>query len=801
MLLNRTRRFIPFGAKYFARDLKKQGETGRFTLNQELSNYFSEPNSHNASLLISRQNDIMMTNKIYKALPVALRDGDVKRIFNDRQGLLSKQIIDSIETLIYQSKTKELTTILNDLDPEALGPASEHLLKLFTSHKLKKISVLWLFKFKTTGSLNTKTLAELLLLHKNDIPHVEKIYNFLDASAKYKVHLTMLCIYAEKDMIKAMNLFHDINLKTRGVPEFYCAQLINKASVDDVIEVFSHLTKIEAGVNIKTLNRVINVLHNHNKIVQRVLDFIISRNMKPDYILFCTVLKIARDADDAVLGDTMYRYAIDNGIKPNEQYSSMVIKLYCSSGSIKQAIGVLDQFVGTGEEPTRYMYTVLLDSCAKNKDVESGDIVFDYMFKYRTLDIHACNCLIKMYSTTLQNAKVADMFDKMKEMNIGPNSISFLGAFGACVDPSFAELGDLVCSILKNSTIAVDTAVYNSVMTMYVKTGRTERAVEVFLNFKSIGAEPDEVSYNIISNACEKACSDPQGDAVFKYIQESNFVLTASAYDLFIKMYSNMNRPKQCVDILKHMINNRIQPDDTSFSAALNACSIVKDVESGNTVLKLIKECQVQLNVHILTNMIKFYGCTNRFKKAVHLFFENTKKGIQPNTATCCTALSICGQNALINNGRGIIKYIKKKRIDLKPPLISAIILFYGKTGSLNEAVDFFEESADKSNIVFWNMIIHCCAINASTDKALEFFDRLIALKVAPVNVTNSAVLRSLANNSNIEIAELIFSRLESEKLADGSCYNIMMALYADNGLLSKKNMLLKTMNEKGMRY
>ncbi|KAL0491314.1 pentatricopeptide repeat-containing protein, partial [Acrasis kona] len=154
------------------------------------------------------------------------------------------------------------------------------------------------------------------------------------------------------------------------------------------------------------------------------------------------------------------------------------------------------------------------------------------------------------------------------------------------------------------------------------------------------------------------------------------------------------------------------------------------------------------------------YGCTERSNLAVQAYQKMLQDGSTPNEITYSIVIISCANGALMEIGDKLIKTIENKVQQMGPILINSIMLFYGKTGNLERAVEVFESLGDKKNIITWNVILQCCAVSGSSEEASRFFGLMIENGIEPNLKSIGSLLNAHSHSLNVEGAKDVFDQM-----------------------------------------
>ena len=193
--------------------------------------------------------------------------------------------------------------------------------------------------------------------------------------------------------------------------------------------------------------------------------------------------------------------------------------------------------------------------------------------------------------------------------------------------------------------------------------------------------------------------------------------------------------------------------------------------------------------------MISGYSQANRCSEALALFNEMQKANVEPNEVTMVSVLYSCGVLGAVETGKWVHFYVNKKKLKLTVTLGTALIDFYGKCGSIESAVEVFEEMPEK-NVFSWTAIIHGLASNGKGRRALEFFSLMKEADVEPNDVTFIGALSACSHVGLVEEGQALFQSMSIDFGIEPTIehYGCMVDILGRAGLIDEAYEFIKNM-------
>ncbi|KAF9592968.1 hypothetical protein IFM89_019272 [Coptis chinensis] len=160
--------------------------------------------------------------------------------------------------------------------------------------------------------------------------------------------------------------------------------------------------------------------------------------------------------------------------------------------------------------------------------------------------------------------------------------------------------------------------------------------------------------------------------------------------------------------------------------------------------------------------IISGYAQSGHSEEALRLFIELKRDGERMNRSTFTCALSTCADMAALEFGKQVHGRLVKAGYEMGCYVGNALVLMYGKCGSVEEAYDVFESMQEK-DLVTWNTMITCYAKHGFGKEALKVFDSMTMKDIKPDDVTMVGVLSACSHSGLIDKGTGYFHSMRQE--------------------------------------
>ncbi|XP_023638539.1 pentatricopeptide repeat-containing protein At3g58590 isoform X2 [Capsella rubella] len=297
-------------------------------------------------------------------------------------------------------------------------------------------------------------------------------------------------------------------------------------------------------------------------------------------------------------------------------------------------------------------------------------------------------------------------------------------------------------------------------------------------------------------------------DMPFKSLQTWNHMMSLFGHRGFLK---------ECMFLFRELVRMRACLSDCSFLGVLSGVSCENDLEISKQLHCSAMKRGLACEISVVNSLISRYGkCGNTHMaerifeeagswdvvswnsiigatakgenplKALKLFVSMPEHGFSPNQGTYVSVLSASSHMQIFSFGRQIHGTLIKNGCETDILLGNALIDFYVKCGSLEDARFCFDSVRDK-NIVCWNTLLWGYA-NKDGSICLSLFLQMLQMGFRPTEYTLSTALKPCCV---IELQQLhsVIVRMGYED--NVYVLNTLMRSYAKNQLMNDALLLL----------
>ncbi|XP_050206955.1 putative pentatricopeptide repeat-containing protein At3g25060, mitochondrial [Mercurialis annua] len=428
--------------------------------------------------------------------------------------------------------------------------------------------------------------------------------------------------------------------------------------------------------------------------------------------------------------------------------------------------------------------TPLIASYARINSIVSARKVFDKM-PQRT--VNAWNSMIIAYSRTNYPNEVFVLYHRMVSEGSKPDSSIFTVTIKACSSLMELEMGEKIWSQAVDFGYGCDVFVGSSILNLYVKCGRLDKAKMVFDKM----VKKDVVSWTTMI---------------------TGFAQSGMAVD--------------AIDVYRKMQNECIEVDGVVMVGLIQACGGVGDSKLGLSVHGYMVRKEMIMHNVLQTSLVYMYAKNGRLElalrvfedirnksvvswgalvsgfaqngfteKALALLIEMQSFGFKPDSVTLISSLSACSQAGYLKLGKSLHGYMVR-RLHFEQVLGTALIDMYAKCGSLSSARALFDQ-IESRDLLMWNAMIAGYGIHGDGREALLLFLKMRETYKNPDHATFASLFSALSHSGLVEEAQHWFRVMVNvNKIQPGEKhYACMVDLLSRAGRVEEAYWLIKSMH------
>ncbi|XP_007210984.2 pentatricopeptide repeat-containing protein At1g18485 [Prunus persica] len=499
-----------------------------------------------------------------------------------------------------------------------------------------------------------------------------------------------------------------------------------------------------------------------------------------------------------------------------------ILPLCAGKGEVNIGMVIHGVAVKLGLNQELMVNNALMDMYSKCGYLAEAQVLFD---KNDKKNVVSWNSIIGGYSREGDVWGTFDLFQKMQmeEEKVKVNEVTVLNVLPACLEESellslkklhgysfrhgflydelvanafvsaYAKCGSLTSAERVFHGIETKTvSSWNAVIGGYAQNGDPKKALDLYLQMKYSGLDPDWFSIGSLLLACAHLKLLQHGRQIHGFVlrdgsETDSFIgisllsfyiqcgKLSSARVLFDRMeaksrvswnamitgYTQSGLADEALNLFRQMLSDETLPCEIGTMSVFEACSqlsslrlgkelhcfalkarLTEDLFVGCSLIDMyaksgcIEESHrvfdwlVKKDVPSWNVIIAGYGVHGHGSKALELFGEMVSLGQKPDGFTFIGVLTACSHAGLVKEG---LKYFNQMQslygIDPKLEHYACVVDMLGRAGQLEEALNLIHEMPEEPDTRMWSSLLSSCRLHNNLDMGQKISEKLIELE------------------------------------------------------------------------
>ncbi|RWR78239.1 pentatricopeptide repeat-containing protein [Cinnamomum micranthum f. kanehirae] len=552
-------------------------------------------------------------------------------------------------------------------------------------------------------------------------------------------------------------------------------------SLDDGTKVFDKMPER----NVLTWTSVLTG-YSHNGLPNLVLELFIQmqgERVKPNPFTFASVLAASAVLGAVENGIVVHGQVIKLGFKSTVFVCNSLINMYSKSGLISEANMVFENMEhrdavswnamiaglvlnnfdvkalelfhkmrATGTKLTQSIFATIVKLCANLKELNfARQLHCNVMKNGFEYDVNIRTALMVAYN---KSGEMDDAFNLFSTLLGFQNVVSWTAMIGGFLQNSGTERAAVLFCEMRREGVWPNDFTYSTILT----------ASPVISPFQ-IHAQVIKTNYDKLSSvgtallsAYVKLGNTHQATAVFKLIGEKDIV----AWSAMLAGYAQVGNAGGAIQLFHQMCRDGLQPNEFTLSSLLNACSSpTAAVEQGKQLhgcsIKFGYENAICVSSTLVTmyvkrgsienadkvfrrqkerdlvswnSMISGYAQHGYGKKALEIFEEMERQGLEMDGITFIGVISACTHAGLVEEGsRYFNSMIRDHHIDPTMEHYACMVDLYSRAGKFEKAIELIKGMPFPAGATVWRTLLGACRVHRNLELGKLAADKLISLE------------------------------------------------------------------------
>ncbi|XAR52058.1 hypothetical protein NMG60_11006908 [Bertholletia excelsa] len=395
-----------------------------------------------------------------------------------------------------------------------------------------------------------------------------------------------------------------------------------------------------------------------------------------------------------------------------------------------------------GHDSTLIVCNSLVDSYCK---CHCLDLALRLFNEISAKDSVTFNALITGHAKDGLNQDAVQLFVEMRNLGLKPNDFTFAAVLCACIGLDDIVLGKQVHASMVKANFIWDVFVCNALLDFYSKLSDSIDNVRKLFDEMP---EKDGVSYNVMITGYARDGQYNESIQLFYELLLAGFERSKLPFATMLSIAANASSLEMGRQIHAQAIVTTMTADSETFV--------------GNSLVDMYAKCgrfeeasisfanMVHRNSVPWTAMISAYVQKGHHEQGLKLFRDMHRSDVTPDAATFASILRALASLASLTLGKQFHSLIIRSGFVSNVFSGSALVDMYAKCGSINDAVQTFQEMPDR-NVVSWNALICAYAQNGDGEATLRSFKQMVESGLQPNSVSFLSVLTACSHRGLVE--------------------------------------------------
>jgi pentatricopeptide repeat protein len=466
-----------------------------------------------------------------------------------------------------------------------------------------------------------------------------------------------------------------------------------------------------------------------------------------------------RQAALKVLNEPRPRLSQNAKSSPISNYMTL-IRCAGSLGCLDVAIEVFDLCNHHHQNVDVLMYNNLVDACVTCKQAHKAEQIFKRMSQKGVKpDSITFNTMIRAYAQGNDLERAFALLENMEASGVQPNVVTFNSLVHAAVSNNRADKAWNVLPMMTRVGVAPDSVTFASLVSgiKQDRTGKSlDRGFECFQHLTNLGIQPDEVLFNSLMDVCVHFGRLDKANDVFGMMNAAKITPTAVTYSILMKGHGYKRNLDGAMRVKDEMEAAGVSPNVVVYGCLADTAL---KVGSDDVAAQLVDEMEsrgIESTVVTYSLKIKLYSRQRNLQKALDVLDEMEGKNLQPSAVTFNSLMDAVARCREMHHVPRLLRLIKKHGV--KPDLItfSTICKGYCQVNDLPKAFETFEilqQQGHKPDEIVFNSLLDGCARVGDVEKCLQLIDEMRRLKLKLSNVTFSILVKAYSAAKEVDKA------------------------------------------------
>ncbi|KAB2004457.1 hypothetical protein ES319_D11G199700v1 [Gossypium barbadense] len=476
-------------------------------------------------------------------------------------------------------------------------------------------------------------------------------------------------------------------------------------------------------------------------------------------------------------------------------------------------------WVSPGLSMDPFCLSIALKACALEFNLNYGELLHGYLVKSGFINsVFAGSALLDMYAKFGKIELGIKVFDEMPIKSV----VSWTAIITGLVHGGYYKKGLVYLSEMRKSGVEYDSYTLAIVLKACACLGALNFGREIHTHTVKRGFNDTSYVANSLSTMYNKCGKLDYGLRLFDKMNTRDVVSWTSIITTYVQMREDVN----AIEAFTRMQEAGVSPNEFTFAAVIASCSGLVRISWGEQLHAHVLRIGLANTLSVANSLMTMYSKCGQISSAAMVFhgmsrrdtiswstiiavysqggygeeaFEHLswmrKEGPKPTQFAFASVLSVCGNMAILEQGRQLHAHVLSIGLEQEEMIQSALVNMYSKCGCIKDAEKVFNE-AENYNIVTWTAMINGYADHGYIHETINLFKMLSKVGLKPDSVTFIGLLTACSHAGLADLGFHYFNLMSSEYQIRPSKehYGCMIDLLCRAGRLTEAEEMIKSM-------
>lgn len=315
------------------------------------------------------------------------------------------------------------------------------------------------------------------------------------------------------------------------------------------------------------------------------------------------------------------------------------------------------------------------------------------------------SAILDVYAKLGKVEEVLSLYERGRASGWKPDPIAF-----SVLGKMFGEAGDydgisFVLQEMRSLNVQPNVVVYNTLLEAMGRAGKPGLARSLFEQMVDSGLTPNEKTLTALVKIYGKARWARDAIELWDKMRSNNWPMDFILYNTLLSMCADLGLEEEAERLFEDMKQSKTcKPDSWSYTSMLNIYGSGGEVEKAMSLFEEMSRLGVEINVMGCTCLIQCLGRAKKVDDLVKVYGVSIEKGVKPDGRLCGCLLSVV---SFCETSEDIEKVLKCLQ-EANPKLVSLVRLLEDENTSFKTIKEELKIILNESSIEVRRPFINC---------------------------------------------------------------------------------------------